>query len=734
MSRYLFCWAWLAAGVATASAEAMKSVETIAAEAKPSVVKVLQTGRDGLDGLGAGFVVDANGLIATNYHVIGEGRRLQVEMSDGSKHEVVEVTATDEDSDLALLRIEQKGLKPLSLADSDAIKQGQPVAAMGNPEGLAFSIVDGVVSEFPDIVNDHAMIRLALPIEKGNSGGPLLDRQGRVLGILTLKSAKTDNLGYAMPVNDLKSLIAAPNPVPMSRWLTIGVLNPRQWQSLLGARWTQRAGVIKSAEMGTGFGGRTLCLWKGEGPAAEADTVEVAVNVRLSDEAGAAGLVFCAQDENRCYGFYPSAGNLRLTRFEGPFVDSWTILSQIQTEAYHPGQWNHLRVRVEPGRLTFWVNGTRVLVHEDAVLRGGSAGLCRFRAPEAEFRGFQVGTDLEEKPLPAALAGQLEGALDEFATRPAARGTTLEALLADPAAARRVMQERRQRLEREAAALKDLEKDLHRREVTRLLLEEISRPEEKVDLMRAALLLARHDNAEISVGNYLEEFARMVDELKQDPAIKQGTEAAVNRLNKYLFEESGFHGGRQDMGNRSNSYMNELLDDREGLPITLSVLYVELASRLGISGVFGVPLPGRFMVGYQEGPEGELRLLDVFAKGRQLSVEQAALQLTDSGQFEEGMLRPATKRGIIQRMLRNLLSSALEEEGQFKESVSYLNLLLAVDPDSSMDRVTRAQLNERLGNRAAAREDVQWLVDHYPESAPSEWRVKLNLWMQQLQD
>ena len=142
----------------------MKSVEDIAAEVKPSVVKVMQVGRDGIDGLGTGFVVSADGLIATNLHVIGEARGLEIELSDGTKHEVTEITATDAHWDLALLRVACRTLKPLVLADSDRVKQGQSVVAMGNPEGLGFSIVDGVVSEFPDMVNEVPMIRLAMPI------------------------------------------------------------------------------------------------------------------------------------------------------------------------------------------------------------------------------------------------------------------------------------------------------------------------------------------------------------------------------------------------------------------------------------------------------------------------------------------------------------------------------------------------------------------------------------------
>ncbi len=725
--RPFFCLLLVAPGLIAAP---MKSVEAIAAEVKPAVVKVMQVGRDGVDGLGAGFVVSEDGLIATNLHVIGEARRLEVEMADGAKHEVVEVTATDAHWDLALLRVAKKGLKALPLADSDATKQGQPIVAMGNPEGLAFSVVDGVVSEFPDLINDIPMIRLAVPIEQGNSGGPLLDRQGRVLGILTLKSAKTDNLGFAMPVNELKRLIEKPNPVPMARWLTIGVLNPKLWQPLLGARWTQHAGIIKAATPGSGFGGRSLCLWTPEKPA---ESFEVAVNVKLEDESGAAGLVFCSDGGDAHYGFYPSAGKLRLTRFEGPDVYSWTILADVATEAYRSGDWNHLRVRVEPERLTCWVNGQRVLVQDDTGLRGGRVGLCKFRNTVAEFRGFRLGTDLAEQPVSEELAQRIESALNLLKSSSGRSPETMKDLLDQPAASRRILVERRLQLEKEAAALRELEKELHRRAVTRDLVTELTQPEDKIDLIRATLLLARHDNEEIDVGQYLQSFQRMVEDLKKDPAIAKGTLSAVKRLNRYLFEENGFHGSRHDYGSKSNSYMNELLDDREGLPITLSVLYMELAARLKISGVYGVPLPGKFMIGYKEEPEGELQLLDVFDRGRELSVEEAALELTDSGEFTEEALQPATKRAVILRMLNNLLSSTLDDNSAVSETMPYLNLALELNPDSAVERITRARMNERIGQREAAAADVRWLTENFPSNGPEEILGQLQQWLESLQ-
>ncbi|MDB6117757.1 MAG: htrA 1, partial [Verrucomicrobiaceae bacterium] len=471
---------------------AIKIVEKV----KPSIVKIIQMGRDGADGLGSGFIISEDGLIATNMHVVGQARRLQVETSDGKTYEVKSVHASDHHVDLAILRVAAKGLKPLVLGNSDETKQGQPIVAMGNPQGLAFSVVQGVVSAIRE-VEGNSMIQLAVPIEQGNSGGPLMDRQGRVLGMLTLKSTRTENLGFAMPVNELKKLLAKPNPVPMERWLTIGVLDPRLWKPLLGARWTQRATVVKSELPGEGFGGRTLCLSQGSEPSVP---FELAVSVKLDDESGAAGLVFCSDGADRSYGFYPTAGQLRLTRFDGPDVFSWTPFQTVESSAYHPGEWNDLRVRVEEKHITCYVNGQKVIEQDDDEYRSGKAGLVRFRAPGAQYKNFRVGSDLTDKPISAEIASQVTKALDAYATKPSSRDSTVDSLLADTGAAHRLVVERAKKLEQEAAALRKLDIALQQKNMARALAKELTKPEDKIDLFHAALLLAKHDNQNVDPG------------------------------------------------------------------------------------------------------------------------------------------------------------------------------------------------------------------------------------------
>lgn len=735
-SIVLYCsMAVVALGAEPKKAES-KTVSDLVDAITPSLVKVIQVGREGMDGLGAGFVIREDGLIATNKHVIGEARRIQVETSDGEKHDVTEVHASDAHLDLAILRIARTGMKPLPLGVSAKVKQGESVVAMGNPEGLAFSVVEGVVSALREI-EDVPMIQVAMPIERGNSGGPLLDKRGQVIGVLTLKSMKTENLGFAMPIDALKSLIAKPNPVPMSRWLTIGVLDRRAWKPVMGGQWTQHAGVIKAEMMGDGFGGRSLCLWMADEPPS---VFETAVSVKLEDEGGAAGLVFCSDGGSRHYGFYPTGGKLRLTRFEGADVYSWTVLAELETDAYRKGDWNALRVRVEEGRIKCFVNGRQVLDQEDAGLRGGRVGLCKFRMPGAEFKNFRVGADLAEKQIDPQFAEGIKKSLGDFLKGGAGREKMVDQLLADPSAGRRVLIEQRNSLEQDAIALKELERELHRSAVARELTKQLSKSEEQIDLLRCALLVSKHDNPEIDVEQYRRSFGRLVDELKSDPEIKKGTVPAVKRLSKFMFEENGFHGSRHDYANSSNSYINEVLDDREGLPITLSIVYLELAEKLGVKNIVGLALPGQFMVGYRAAPEKELQILDVFDGGKELTPAQAATLIGEAGGLADELLSPASRKTIVVRMVRNLLYNAQQTEEEAREahvksvadSMPYLDLLLTLDPESLPERFARALLRDSRGDKRGAREDVGWLVEHLPEGTPAEQADRLSRWFESL--
>ena len=174
----------------------------LAKQIRESIVVLTQFGRDdNEEGVGTGFVVSADGLIATSLHGIGEGRPVQVRLANGEELEVTAVHAWDRTLDLALLRVNKTGLKPLPIGDSSALSQGSPVVAMGTPHGLDFSFVQGVLSARRSFESVE-MLQLALPIEPGNSGGPLLDLHGRVHGVITMKSIVTVSYTHlTLPTN-----------------------------------------------------------------------------------------------------------------------------------------------------------------------------------------------------------------------------------------------------------------------------------------------------------------------------------------------------------------------------------------------------------------------------------------------------------------------------------------------------------------------------------------------------
>src|SRR5438105_1139868 len=644
---------------AAAKAEpAAQSVEQIAATARKSVVVVTFAGRDGKQqGLGTGFVVDADGLIATNLHVLGQARQITVETADGKQHEVTSIHASDRSLDLALVRINARGLTPLPFGDSDRLKEGQPVVAIGNPHGLKNSVVSGVVSAKREL-EGRAMIQLAIPIEPGNSGGPLLDLQGRVQGILTMKSLLTPNLGFAIPINRLKPLLKKPNPIPMARWLTIGTLDPAEWTILFDGRWRQRAGKILGEGMGSGFGGRTVCLAKQTPPDVP---YELAVTVRLDDEAGAAGLIFHADGGDKHYGFYPSGGQLRLTRFEGPDVYSWTILAQQPSPHYRPGDWNTLKVRVEKDRILCYVNNHLVVKSNDVALQAGRVGLAKFRNTRAEFKHFQVARQLAEPNLPADLVKRINQSVNKLAGAASPSAELVDALLSNAAAGMSVLRDRARRLEEQAAQMRQLAQAVHQKQVQGELLKVLRGKEDDIDLLHAALLIARLDNEELDVDGYRREIERMPRDLKRGFGKEADDQAMLAALNKYLFIDHGFHGSRSDYYNKANSYLNEVLDDREGLPITLSILYMELGRRLGLK-VVGIGMPGHFVVKYIP-VKGESQLLDVFDDARPLSEKEARQRVKE---FTERPARDVDfavvdKKAILIRILHNLLRVARDE-------------------------------------------------------------------------
>jgi S1-C subfamily serine protease len=172
--------------------------------------------------LGSGFVVDKAGHIVTNYHVIQGAKQVRVSFSNGASMKAT-VQGTDPSSDLAVLKIDasSRALTPLPLGDSDEMEVGDPVVAIGNPFGLDRTVTAGIVSAIQRAITapngstiDH-VIQTDAAINHGNSGGPLLNRRGEVIGVNSQietgdSSVATGNVGvgFAIPSNTVKTVIA----------------------------------------------------------------------------------------------------------------------------------------------------------------------------------------------------------------------------------------------------------------------------------------------------------------------------------------------------------------------------------------------------------------------------------------------------------------------------------------------------------------------------------------------
>jgi S1-C subfamily serine protease len=164
--------------------------------------------------LGSGFLINDDGFILTNFHVISGSSRIQVTLSDQSQY-YGRALDPDRSDDLALIKIDPKRkLEYLRLGDSDKLQVGQKVLAIGNPFGLEGTLTVGVVSSIGRSINDEnnerlqGMIQTDAAINGGNSGGPLLDSSGNVVGINTAILGQTNiGIGFAVPINRAKALL-----------------------------------------------------------------------------------------------------------------------------------------------------------------------------------------------------------------------------------------------------------------------------------------------------------------------------------------------------------------------------------------------------------------------------------------------------------------------------------------------------------------------------------------------
>lgn len=166
------------------------------------------------EGQGSGFIIDHDGHVLTNYHVIADARQVEVTLHNRKKYRAT-IVGTDRSHDLAVIQIKVPELTPMVLGDSKNLQVGQKVYAIGNPFGLAGTLTSGIVSSIrsvqePNGINIDEAIQTDAAINPGNSGGPLLNSHGEVIGINTMIASSVGQnagIGFAIPINTAKAVL-----------------------------------------------------------------------------------------------------------------------------------------------------------------------------------------------------------------------------------------------------------------------------------------------------------------------------------------------------------------------------------------------------------------------------------------------------------------------------------------------------------------------------------------------
>lgn len=231
-------------------------------------------------------------------------------------------------------------------------------------------------------------------------------------------------------------------------------------------------------------------------------------------------------------------------------------------------------------------------------------------------------------------------------------------------------------------------------------------PEDEIDLAWAALLIAASEYPELDVVGQME----VLDSLAAGAAKGMGDDgdplSSVNNLSAYLFDEVGFHGNEAEYYDPRNSYLNEVLARRMGIPITLSVVCIEVGKRLGIP-LEGVGMPGHFLLRHRDEPG---IYIDPFHRGILLSEDECAQLLRDATRtavpWDKSYLTTVSNRELIARILRNLKGIYLNQHDH-QRALGIAGLAVSLQPNIIGERRDRGLIHYQLGNHQAALEDLR---------------------------
>jgi regulator of sirC expression with transglutaminase-like and TPR domain len=251
---------------------------------------------------------------------------------------------------------------------------------------------------------------------------------------------------------------------------------------------------------------------------------------------------------------------------------------------------------------------------------------------------------------------------------------------------------------------------------TRLYFSQLSRQDASFSLAEAALYIALEEYPELEIQNYLQRLDAMAAEVSELLPPEPYPLKILKTINQYLFEALGFQGNQQDYYNPHNSFLNEVLDRRTGIPITLSLVYLEIAQRIGFP-MTGVNFPGHFLIRPEK--EGMELWVDPFHQGEILFPEDCKSRLEaiyqQSVELRPEFFEAIAPRQFIVRMLNNLKHIYLDQ-GDLQRCLAASERILLVDPDTVMEKRDRGVLYYQLGRWVEARQDLEDYLGQIPQA------------------
>jgi len=225
----------------------------------------------------------------------------------------------------------------------------------------------------------------------------------------------------------------------------------------------------------------------------------------------------------------------------------------------------------------------------------------------------------------------------------------------------------------------------------------VDRPEDEVQLDVAALMVGEWEYEGLDVSHYLALLDGFAEQVTKTLESQEKTRhAGIRALNKVLFDKLGFRGDEDDYYDPRNSFLNEVIDRRVGNPISLSVIYLEVARRLGLD-IVGVAFPGHFLVRYDD-DDGESLIIDPFHMGLTLDAEDLQARLDGAGgidtELTPDLLAPASKKQVLTRMLANL-ANIYRRDGDVYRSIHCLERLKILTPDDYKIEAELGRLRRR---------------------------------------